>query len=96
MIISAFALCTGRWFVQALKNDVLKDFFHFSGNYFSISLSDPHLASLQDDSCLNEFLDSGSCHLLGALLNPDEGKILLTNKVREELFVTYIKNVLIF
>lgn len=54
---------------------------NFSGNYFSVPLSEPSLNALVDDPSLNNFLDSGSCQLLGAQLMPDEGRIIFNTKV---------------
>ncbi|XP_069998938.1 cytoplasmic dynein 2 heavy chain 1 isoform X2 [Penaeus vannamei] len=52
-----------------------------TGNYFSVPLSEPSLNALVDDPSLNNFLDSGSCQLLGAQLMPDEGRIIFNTKV---------------
>lgn len=60
-------------------------FMNFSGNYFSVPLSEPSLNGLVDDPSLNNFLDSGSCQLLGAQLMPDEGRIIFNTKASSVL-----------
>ncbi|ROT63098.1 hypothetical protein C7M84_019029 [Penaeus vannamei] len=64
--------------------DVRKNFIlTTTGNYFSVPLSEPSLNALVDDPSLNNFLDSGSCQLLGAQLMPDEGRIIFNTKDSE-------------
>ncbi|CAL4070448.1 unnamed protein product, partial [Meganyctiphanes norvegica] len=60
--------------------DVRKSFIlTTTGNYFNVSLSAPSLTNLLNDEALNNFLDSGSCQLLGALHYDDS--LLLKNKI---------------
>ncbi|XP_042887569.1 cytoplasmic dynein 2 heavy chain 1-like [Penaeus japonicus] len=63
-------------------SDVRKNFIlTTTGNYFGIPLSEPSLNGLVDDPSLNNFLDSGSCQLLGAQSMPNEGRIIFNTKV---------------
>ncbi|KAB7504445.1 hypothetical protein Anas_05734 [Armadillidium nasatum] len=53
----------------------------FSGNYFGVPLENPQFQELENNSSLNDFLDSGSTQILGSHFLPSEKRIIFTSRV---------------
>ncbi|RXG65513.1 hypothetical protein Avbf_11280, partial [Armadillidium vulgare] len=52
------------------------------GNYFGVPLENPQFQELENNSSLNDFLDSGSTQILGSHFLPSEKRIIFTSRIQ--------------